>query len=409
MGKLRATLCLLCLMLLIPALIQAHRILPLNTSPLVSEKYAGWSGVLSLWVFEGWPCGNGSIAPWLNQCVTSFEKNHPGVYVQPQYVDAGAIASMSDSGILPPNMVLIPPNLLETPKGLMSLELPGNLRPALCRCGTWNGSLYAVPVAVGGYLWAWNTALTETIPDNWREVDAVLSVPTPQPWRRWDAALLALCSGRYNPSSEPNGSPGSTLSPTHEVELGLTGGEATEPVPLPNPCRGLALPRHLPSGFQFDDDAWRHFINGESAAMPVTQREIRRLQSLSEQGKGPDWKLCPGDGAFTDQLLSLAILNQPDADPRVTLCRDFLAHLLSDECQSNLSRAAAFAVTDTRSGYDASDPLAIMDAALHDASLCVPRIFDGKWSDSAEAIVRKYISDTEDAPVLWRQLRDILS
>ena len=61
MRKLRAALCLSCLMLLIPALMQAHRILPLDTRPLVSEKYAGWSGVLSLWIFEGWPCGNGSI------------------------------------------------------------------------------------------------------------------------------------------------------------------------------------------------------------------------------------------------------------------------------------------------------------------------------------------------------------
>lgn len=408
MGKLRAALCLLCLMLLIPALIQAHHVLPLDTGPLVSEKYAGWSGVLSLWIFEGWPCGNGSIAPWLNQCVESFEKRHPGVYVQPQFVDAGAIASMNDSGILPPNMILFPPNLLKTPEGLMTIEVPDDVRPEIRRCGMWNGSLYAVPVAMGGYLWGWNTALIHAIPNSWREVDTALSVPAPQTWRHWDAALLALCSGRYAPS-ESNGASEPTPSPAHEMELGLTGGEATEPAPSSEPRQGMTLPRRLPSGFQFDDNAWRHFINGESAAMPVTQREIRRLQSLSEQGKGPDWKLCPGDGAFTDQLLSLAILNQPDTDPRVTLCRDFLTHLLSDECQSNLFRVSAFAVTDARSGYDASDPLAIMDAALRDASLCAPRMFDGKWSDHAEAIVRKYISDTQDAPVLWRQLRDIMS
>ena len=408
MRKLRAALCLSCLMLLIPALMQAHRILPLDTRPLVSEKYAGWSGVLSLWIFEGWPCGNGSIAPWLNHCVASFEKAHPGVYIQPQYVDAGAIASMDDSGILPPVMVLFPPNLLDTPKGLMPMELPRNILPALCRCGTWKGSLYAVPIAMGGYLWAWNTALLDAIPDNWREVDAALSVPSPQTWRRWDAALLALCSGRYDPS-ESNGSPEITPSPAYEVELGLADEETTDPTPSPEPGHGFTLPRRLPPAFRFDDDSWRHFINGESAAMPVTQREIRRLQSLSEQGKGPDWKLCPGDSAFTDQLLSLAILNQPDDDPRRTLCLDFLAHLLSDECQSSLFRAAAFAVTDVHSGYDTSDPLAIMDAMLHDASLCVPRMFDGRWSATAEAIVRKYTSNTDEAPALWGQLRDILS
>ena len=48
MGKLRVCLCLLCLLLLIPALLQARRILPLDTRPLVAEKYAGWTGVLNL-------------------------------------------------------------------------------------------------------------------------------------------------------------------------------------------------------------------------------------------------------------------------------------------------------------------------------------------------------------------------
>jgi len=405
MGKVRSMLCMLGLLLLIPALLQARRILPLDTHPLVAEKYAGWTGVLNLWVCEGWSSG---ISPWLNRCIASFEKAHPGVYVQPQFVDAGAVASMNDSGILPPDMVLFPPDLLNSPEGLMPLPNQRGVRTALAHCGDLDGSTYAVPVAIGGYLWAWNTALTDAIPDNWRDTEVTLSVPAPQPWRRWDAALLALCSKRYAPS---DGSAPTDSTPPFagEVELGLAAGTTPEPTPSPLPNPRATLPRRLPSGFQYDEDAWRHFINGESAAMPVTQREIRRLQTLSEQGKGPDWKLIPGDSAFTDQLLCLAIVDRAGADDRKALCLDLLAMLLTDECQSALCRASAFAVTDAPSGYNATDPLAVMDAALRDPVLCVPRMFDGNWATRAGEIVRKFTADTEEAPVLWGQLKHILA
>lgn len=408
MGKLRSALCLLCILLLIPALLRARRILPLDTRPLVAEKYAGWTGVLNLWIYEGWPSGAGSIAAWLNECVAGFEKAHPGVYVQPLYVDAGAIASLNDSGILPPDMLIFPPDLLSTPKGLAALNAPRHLRPGLSCCGEWNGSIYAVPVAMGGYMWAWNTRLIDAIPDNWRDADATLSVPPPQAWRRWDAALLALCSGRYAPS-DPIGARTPSPDIPGEMELGLTGGETPAPTPTPEPQGNATMPRYLPSGFQYDDEAWRHFINGESAAMPVTQREIRRLQALSDQGKGPDWRLSPGDNAFTDQLLSLAIVDKPDAAAQRTLCEDFLAWLLSDECQATLCRASAFSVTDVPSGYGMSDPLALMDSALRGPGLSVPRMFDGQWVARAEEIVRKYISDAGEAPTLWRDFRKILA
>ena len=139
MRKLRGALCLLSLLLLIPALLFARHILPIDTRPLVAEKYAGWSGVLNLWIHEGWSCGSGSISPWLNQCITGFERTHPGVYVQPQFVDDGAITSVNDSGIVPPDILLFPPNLLASPEGLLPLAAPENLRPALCRSGQWNG------------------------------------------------------------------------------------------------------------------------------------------------------------------------------------------------------------------------------------------------------------------------------
>ena len=408
MRKLCSSLCLVGLLLLIPVLLQARHILPLDTRPLVAEKYEGWTGVLSLWIYEGWPCGCGSIAPWLNDCISAFEKDHPGTYVQPLYVDAGAIASINESGILPPDMLLFPPNLLETPKGLLPLEDPPAVRSALRNCGEWRGAAYAMPVAMGGYLWAWNNGIIDAIPDTWQDSDAILSVPAPQSWRHWDVALLALCSGRYAPV-EQRELTDSTSSPVGEVELGLIAGETPFPTVTPSPQTAARLSRRLPPDFQYDDNAWRHFVNGESAAMPVTQREVRRLQALSEQGKGPQWQLCPGDCPFTDQLLSLAIVNRRDDSQRRALCLDFLAWLLSDACQSSLCRASAFSVTNALSGYDAADPLSMMEATLRDPTLSAPRIFDRQWASRAEEIVRNFASNFEDAPTLWKILRHLLA
>ena len=112
MRKLRNVLCLVCLALLAPALVLARRALPQDSRALVAKKYAGWSGVLRLWIFEGWQPGDGT-ALWLNRCIAGYERRHPGVYVQPQDEDAGAIASFRDSGILPPDLLLFPPGLLD--------------------------------------------------------------------------------------------------------------------------------------------------------------------------------------------------------------------------------------------------------------------------------------------------------
>jgi len=328
------------------------------------------------------------------------------VYIQPEYVDAGAIASLNDSGILPPDMILIPPGLLPAPEGLLPLEPRPGLRRPLARSGAWRGEFFAVPVAMGGYMWAWNDRLIDSLPDDWRESDAPLAVPTPERWRRWDAALLSLLAGKPSGPEASAPVPDAT-APWDSLDLGLDAPAIT--TPAPSPAGEPSLPRHLPEGFRFDDEAWRGFINGEVAAMPVTQREIRRLQALSDQGKGPDWRLAPGDGVFSDQLLNLALVDRQGADEQRALSLEFLSCLLSDESQGNLSAASAFSVTEVASGYGPGDPLTALDDLLHSDALCVPRCFDGRWGESAESIVRELIEDSADSPSLWRRLRGLLA
>lgn len=418
MQKSRSALCALCLALLIPLLIRAGRVLPPDSQPLVAEKYAGWSGVLRLWVCEGWQSGSGSLTGWLNRCVARFEKAHPGVYVQPQAVDADAITAFADSGIQPPDMLLFAPGMLASPKGLVALAVPDGLRPELARCGTWGDALYAMPVAMGGYAWAWNRARLDGIPGTWRDSDATSDAPDAadapvapvappsELYRNWGAALLALCSGRYAAAGDR----------THrvddversDVDLGLAGA----PTPAPSPTAApdaTTLPCRLPEGFAFDANAWTRFINGEAAAMPVTQREVRRLEALSGQGRGPDWQLSPGGAAFTDQLLCLSLVWRDGADEQRALCRAFLEHLLSDACQGTLDEAGAFSVTDAPSGYVAGDPLARMEAALRAPGLVAPNCFDQTWPETADSIVRLFVEDAAESSALWRRLTELLA
>ena len=388
----RSALCALCLALLAPMLIHAARVLPTDRRSLAAEKYAGWSGVLRLWVCEGWPAGSGSLSAWLNGCIARFEKRHPGVYVQPQAVDAEALAAFSEDGILPPDLLLFSPGTVDGPRGLMPLEPPAGLRADLASCGAWGGGTYAVPVAMGGYLWAWNAALADALPEDWRETELTLAAPLPEAGRRFDAALLALCSRTRGAS----GAPGRPEPPG--LDLGLEPEATPEPTAAPE----AALPCRLPEDFAPDGDAFRRFLNGEAAATVVTQREVRRLQALSEQGRGPDWRLSADGGAFTDQLLCLAAVDKPEA--QIALCQDFLSTLLEDESQAALSGAGAFGVTDAPSGYAAADPLALLDAKLRQPGLAAPNCLRKNWPENTELIVRKFLSGDGDSPALWRAL-----
>ena len=377
MKKLRAVLCLLCLALLLPALARLRLTLPRDTHALVEKKYAGWSGVLRLWVCDGQSDGADSPAAWLNDCVFSYERAHEGVYVQWQTVDAEAIRGIAQGALLPPDMILFPPGLLPDGDGLIPLDAPGGLRVA-------SGDARALPVALGGYLWAINEAASDAAP----------ALPVPEPFRRWDVALLSLwASGR---PEAPTG--GADQPAPGDIDLGLTawtevreGGATASPESL------------VP-----DENAWRRFINGEAFALPVTQREIRRLQALSDQGRGPQWRLVPREGGFTDQIWYLGLVDRPDAEAQRALCHSFAEHLLSEDCQGRLHRSGLFSVTDALSGYDAGDARLTLEVQLRAQPPVTPPAFGTRWQQDAEAIVRKFMEGNADAATLWPQLRALL-
>lgn len=387
MRKVRISACLLLLVLMFPAMFYLRSRLPMDAQPLIEKKYGGWAGVLRLWVCETWQTGAGSISGWLNRAIASFEKAHPGVYVQPEYVDASTLRAMGADGLLPPDLALFPPGVLASPGALLPLDGDYPLRQGL------DVSENAAPVMLGGYMWAYNAALLDGIPRDWRNIEVLPALPEDTPEHKWRAALLALCSGKYAEDA-----PGAEIELNDGLELGLPSNDA--PTPTPAPQEGTLRCR-LPSGFSASGGAWRDFTNGDAAAMPVSQREVRKLQALSEQGKGVDWKLAAAGHVFTDQVYYIGIVDRAEADERRALCQAFVRHLLSEDCQSDLRRAGAFSVTDAASGYTTTDPLADMDSMLRHEAPVIPEPFDGGWFADIENVIQRFLEGDPDPAALW--------
>lgn len=338
--------------------------LPLDQRELVEKKYEGWSGVLRVWICEGWQPGGGSLVGWLNRCGASFEKENNGVYVQVTAVDAQQMRNLCGSELRVPDAVLFSPGILENADDLIPLPsgLPG-------REGV-RTSYYAAPVAMGGYAWA----IAES------ESPAVL-LPSDDACLSWPAALLALSAGGNDAEMEME-APG--------VDLGL-------PVFAPE----------SPEVVVQTETPYTDFVNGNGRAMVATQREIARLKNLSGEGKGPDWTVdVRSTITFTDQLLLFGIpeCGEEDAAERQALALEFLMHLLSDECQTALTASGAFPVTDAPAEYAANDPLASLDLALRDPSLFTPPVFGNEWRTDARLALEEYLSNAYDPAAAFGRL-----
>ena len=375
----RRAVSILCVLLVIPLLLlflHIHAALPNDTAPLVQEKYASWSGVLRLWVYEGWEA---NAITWLNRAISSFEKAYSGVYIQARKVDAEALRSFCTSGVNPPDMILFPPGLLESADGLAPLDEPPALREGLAACG----GGYAVPVLMGGYAWAYDRQALDSPPQE--AGDATLACAPAGEYSSLPAALMLLLTGEQGA----------------EIELEAPGLDLGLPVSVD---RDEAQPSTLPA---LSEDAYAAFSRGEVDALPVSQAQIRRLKALSEAGRGPDWTAAAtGEAMLADQLLLLGIVDWPrdDLEARQELCRAFLAHLLSVETQTSLTVAGALPVLEGLTLYAGESGYEALEAAAS-LPLLVPPVFGTSGRETLDAVAGAFWSGQISAGVGIERLR----
>ena len=362
------------LALLVLALALAHgaaKHLPAPPDGIAQQKYAGWSGVLRLWVYTDWQTGTGSLATWLNRCTSAFEKRHPGVYIQTRAVSQETLAAFAQGEINPPDFIVFSPGALESAAHLFPVE--GDVLPGLARCGQEGGANCAVPIAMGGYAWACRAGLSPA------ETFAGRTLLAPVDKAGNCAALIALCAGTYTTASEAVPKAGTGM------DLGLpTAAPAATSAPL-RAAESEGIP--LPTGFSFDEGAYSAFVRNEADAILVTQRELCQLRAASEAGGAPDWTAYTVE-PFTDQLALFAIVDWPREDiaARRALGEELLAHLLSEESQAELTRVHALRTTPGEALYSAQNGMAQLEAAYLSSRVLAPNAFDTSWQTSAQTI-----------------------
>jgi len=359
----------------------------------VQAHYSSWTGVLRLWEFEGWQPGSGSLTGWLSLCIEKFEKKHSGVYVQLTEVSEKTMKDFLNSSVSPPDLILYPPGLLDAPYSLMEMPEETPLRAPLRSLGFWQGKRYAVPVALGGYAMAVNSSLLPETPGNWSEAPILdedidlLNAPKDGSYLSWSAAMLSMFAGSYE--AQPNGE----KPPVGEgIDLGLPPGEIDQTeVPEPAEIRSNALPNALPGDFREAEGVYSLFVNESIAATPVTQREIRRLQQLSETGKAPDWRVEAIGLPFTDQaaLVSVVASEREDLKERQALCTELIGLMLTAEMQSKLTVSRTFPVIDLPPLYGNQAGMRVVEVSLGKSDLLIPPAFGNQWREYAVRLMDK--------------------
>ncbi|MGI6183213.1 MAG: hypothetical protein ACOYIH_03830 [Candidatus Fimadaptatus sp.] len=289
--------------------IESH--LPVPPRGLTALPYEGWSGVIRLSVHQGFRSGTGSIVPWLNACLSAYEKRHPGVYVQVETVSKAALSRSVEQDI-PPDIAIFTPGALDDASRLLPLDMPETVRGDLARACMSNGECRAVPLCFGGYGVLMNPGDMAQLPSDWQEaVQQQYRAATRSEQAHY--ALQVPGEGRW-----PN---------------------AARRVLGELPEQGDMLP---PDYMQCSEvKAMADFKSGRVACIPAGQWQLRQLALAQAQGKAPSHKFIPMEQAYSDMYFAASIVAADDegAQARAAVCRDIIACLAGEEAQGRLETA----------------------------------------------------------------------
>lgn len=344
--------------LLIGVGIQLFRSFPIDTQTYIEKKYAGWNGVLQAWICTDWNPG-GSFIRWLNSCASEFEKQHDGIYLEFTPVQRAAMHSLETGDLPVPHLIFFSPGVLDNRNLLSNIQTSSKIRADLNNYGEDR----ALPLALGGYIWAYNPSLCQHPPHTPDEaIDFLLQLDSPG--QSYSAALIALLSTDAATPEQP--------MPEIGIDLGLPVSNASNPL--------------------YSGEALDIFIDGGIACTPVASKDIARLARLRENGRGPEWLLAAtGEVACTDQILMAGIPIQHCKTEQAMLAETFMQFLLSDDMQAKLSDIGAHSVLGTRIHSDFS-VYAELDILINSRPLWVPDCFSEYSIADTEGIVREFLN-----------------
>ena len=272
---------------------------------------------------------------------------------------------------------------------------------------------------------AYNRTLLGTLPADWsalserpaasksfkKQAESYwLDWPRDTDAQSWSAALIALFSGTASGETARQGAPaGEGL----DLGLGLPSDPTQPPTEAPRAEKLIEnrLPNILPDSFRRDASVYASFTRASLAAMPVTAREIRRLTTLSDSGKAPDWAAAAPGATFTDQIALLAITNceRTALSERQALCREFALFLLTEDAQRTLTAARALPVIDTPPLYAGQIGLSELETGQSGQTIAAPPAFDNGWRKEAAVLADRVVAGEITPQTAWDALKEALT
>jgi len=344
---------------------------------IFNQRYDTPSGVVRVWVYEGWQPGKSSLVRWLNGCAALYERQNDGLYLYITPVEESVMLSIGNGEFTPPDLVFFPPGLYETDPNFISIRNvtnSSNLRrefSSLPDC--------VLPVAMGGYCWAYSGE--EEFPADLSQLRAA-AYPDSR-YHTWSAAAILSATYTYaQDSSIEESMPG--------LDLGLAESPENAPTPVPTSDPQNGQKTFPGADFRFSSEILREFCDGLPAIL-ISQRELYRLNELAD---APDFRILrTGESMLADQLFLAAVPEGPRSDAAA----DFVSYLLSEECQARLSEIGCFSVTGLTGLYPPGSQMGVLEQSVAEAHLAVPPAFSGYWRETAPALFEKCRAGELDA------------
>lgn len=339
----------------------AFKRLPSDESELIREKYAGWTGVLRVWLLDDWEIGDGSLERFLTACAVGYEKTAPGVRVSVRAVSASALASYAESGVNPPDIVVYPSGFFVNDAGFIDVNVNAELRR-----GLWDGAR-AVPIAISACAWAWDAA----------RFDGNISAARIACPESILAALICLRSGERDP--ELNSTPGG-------IDIGL---ETTAT------ARDMDIHATDGGDMFMDDSAAKLMRNGDIDAAVA---DMRDLPALARDGCRV---AVTGDACYVGEAAYMSIVAK-DA-PSQAACVDFLNYALGEGAR-HIARAGALSAAENAFGWQ-GEYLAGFETQLSGMRFIAPEPFSSDWRRRDFAAAGGFISGEITADAALQTLR----
>lgn len=315
-----------------------------------------WTGIISFWYVPALDTGRGSQVQWMNRCIRSFEKQHPGVFIDMRIMTAERLAMYfsgdPDPDLLPELISLgtydqyVPYDLLLDLKPYFQDDELSALRKPALNSVMLESRMLGVPWMMGVYgLYVSNSLKAELdLPPegDLKDLDALNEMANAMSLEKKTGRKTIRYYG-FCTYSTPSSRPLLSIIYGNEGKIINNKGYSL----IEGWLKGNICPPNM-SGLTYQQAFGLFAVEKRAGVMLGSTRVLYDLRKLAESGKGIDYSVYPVPtddlgGMYLDQIAAIGILEKTPDEVRMP-CMEFLKGLLDIKHQQTLDQLGMFSV-----------------------------------------------------------------